>query len=299
MTTLTHLPADTKVEEILATIERDGAVILDGVLSPDEVEATRAELWPYIDATKPGVDSFTGTRTTRTGALIARSPLSRRMVMDPTVVEAARKFLSPWCERIQLHLTQVIRIQPGQKAQAIHRDRWAWGTHLKGLEPQLNTIWALTDFRRENGATRVVPGSIDWADDRRPEEGEICDAEMDAGSVLVYTGSVFHGGGENTSDGDRIGVNLTYTLGWLRQEENQYLSCPPEIAKDLPPELTDLMGYSMGSYALGYYTPPLPPGEGSNLIGPENALGRTAKGEGAFGSAELLDSLRSDVEGSG
>ena len=89
---------------------------------------------------------------------------------------------------------------------------------------------------------------------------------MDAGSVLLYTGTVFHGGGENRSDGDRTGLNITYALGWLRQEENQYLSCPPEIARTLDPELQALIGYSMGQYALGYYTPPLPPGEGPEVV---------------------------------
>ena len=87
---------------------------------------------------------------------------------------------------------------------------------------------------------------------------------MSSGSALLYTGSVFHGAGPNESDADRVGMNLTYSLAWLRQEENQYLSCPPEIAKDLEPAMQDLLGYTLGSYALGYYTPPLPPGEGAS-----------------------------------
>ena len=82
---------------------------------------------------------------------------------------------------------------------------------------------------------------------------------MSAGSVLVYSGSVFHSGGENRSQADRIGINITYTLGWLRQEENQYLTCPPELAKNLSPELQQLAGYAMGQYALGYYTHPVIP----------------------------------------
>jgi len=102
--------------------------------------------------------------------------------------------------------------------------------------------------------------------------------------VLVYTGSVIHGGGANVSNADRMGINITYALGWLRQEENQYLSCPPEIAKDLDPRLQALIGYTMGSYALGYYTPPLPPGEGPETVEPEFALGGD---EGQWGGADL------------
>ena len=214
--------------------------------------------------------------------------------MDRLIAAAADALLLPFCERWQLHLTQAIRIKPGQGAQVIHRDRWAWGTHLGHLEPQLNTIWAVTDFTRANGATQVVPGSLDWADSRKPEPHEIGYAEMRAGSVLIYTGGVFHGGGTNVSDGDRIGLNLTYTLGWLRQEENQYLACPPDIARDLPPELQAVLGYAMGSYALGYYTPPLPPGAGPEVVPPEYALGRSGD-DSTMGDAELLAAITAEV----
>ena len=209
---------------------------------------------------------------------------------DPRILALADGFLLPACERYQLHLGQVIRIRPGQKAQAIHRDRWAWGTHLAHLEPQLNTIWALTDFTQANGATVVVPGSVTWPDERRPEPHEIAYAEMKKGSLLLYTGSVFHGGGANSSGGDRIGLNITYGLGWLRQEENQYLACPPEIARDLSPELRRLIGYAMGSYALGYFTPPLAPGEGPELVSPEWLLD-PARGASGFGDPQLLEAI--------
>ena len=298
MSELVHRPATTSADEICEIVKRDGAMILDDVLSREALDRGLEELLPYIEATELGRDDFIGRKTTRTGALVARSETSRSMILEPTVLAAAKQFLAPWCERIQLHLSQVIRIKPGQPAQPIHRDRWAWGTHLSQLEPQFNTIWALTRFTKENGATQVVPGSVDWADNRQPTPEEIRYAEMDAGSVLLYSGAVFHGGGENASEGDRIGVNLTYTLGWLRQEENQYLSCPPEIARELPRELQELIGYSMGNYALGYYTPPLPPGEGPEVVGPEVALG-VAVGDQEFGTAELLDSLAAKVAESG
>lgn len=289
--TLQTLPANVNQEQILEILRRDGALIVQNVIEPATLEQIVAETWPYIEATEPGRDEFSGHLTTRTGALVARSPACRDLIMHPQVLGAARAFLEPYCARIQLHLGQIIRLQPGQPAQQIHRDRWAWGTYLQGLEPQFNTIWALTDFTAENGATQVVPGSVDWPDARRPAPEEIVQAEMSRGSVLIYSGSVFHGGGANRSDADRMGINLTYTLGWLRQEENQYLSCPPEIARTLDPELQDLLGYTLGSYALGYYTPPLPPGEGPEAIGPEYALGRRPQGAG-FGDAELLDKVR-------
>ncbi len=294
MPELKRFSADAKVDEVLEIVSRDGAMILEGVLSPAKVAQTLDEVMPYVETTAPGHDDFGGRQTTRTGALVARSAACREIVMHPTVLETARRFLSPWCDRIQLHLSQIIRIGPGQSAQRIHRDRWAWGTHLDRLEPQFNTIWALSEFTRENGATQVVPGSVDWQDGRLPEPEEIHYAEMEPGSVLLYTGSVYHGGGANTSEMDRIGANMTYALGWLRQEENQYLSCPPEVARDLDPALQELVGYTMGSYALGYYTPPLPAGEGPGAVGPEYALGRSS-GSDSLGSAELYEKLNERI----
>lgn len=294
MPALEHFPADAPAAELERVLRCDGALILDGALPTARAEALVAELSPYVAATRPGRDVFSGHSTTRTGALVARSPLCRELILDPRILALCDALLLPACQRYQLHLTQLIRIMPGQAAQAIHRDRWAWGKHLRDVEPQLNTIWALTDFSRENGATQVVPGSVDWPDDRAAKSEEIAYAEMSRGSVLVYTGSVFHGGGANQSSADRWGLNLTYALGWLRQEENQYLSCPPEIARTLDPQLQALIGYAMGSYALGYYTPPLPPGEGPEVAPPEHAL--TGEGtESSMGSAELLARISAEV----
>ena len=151
--------------------------------------------------------------------------------MHPLALGAARGFLNH-ASAMQLHLTQVISISPGQQAQALHRDRQAWGMIMPpSIEPQLNTIWALTEFTHENGATQVIPGSHRWDWSRKPKKEETCSAEMTRGSVLLYSGSVIHGGGANVADSDRMGINITYSLAWLRQEENQFLSCPPEAAQ--------------------------------------------------------------------
>lgn len=273
MPQLTTLASDTELDQVLEVLDRDGALILRDARVPEQVVALRAELMPYIEATLPGQEDFAGRMTTRTGALVSRSPACRELVMHPTMRALADATLLKSCEAYQLHLTQAIRIMPGQPAQPIHRDRWAWGTHLPNeIEPLFSMIWAVTDFTAANGATQVVPGSHRWSEDRRPQPNEVAQAEMPAGSVLLYNGTVHHGGGANVSDSDRIGLLIMYSLGWLRQEENQYLSTPPDIARTLDPELARLVGYQLGQYALGYYSPPEPPGQAPEVITPEYAL---------------------------
>jgi hypothetical protein len=270
MPTLRHLPPDSDATTIVAVLADDGALIIDDAMSAGLLDRLKAEIMPYVLATPTGMDDFTGRHTTRTGALAARSAACRELIMDKRLLGACDAFLLPFADRYQLHLTQLIRIMDGQGKQPLHRDRLAWGGWLRpDIEPQLNTIWAVTDFTEANGATQVVPGSHRWEEGRHAKPEEVGYAEMAAGSVLVYTGSVIHAGGANRSGADRMGLNITYCLGWLRQEENQYLACPPVIAKEFPSELRALLGYQMGSYALGYFTPPLAPGEGPEIVPPE------------------------------
>jgi len=250
---ISHLPATATAEEASAALAADGAVIVDELVGHDVMDAVATELAPYVEATAPGPDDFSGHNTRRTGALIARSPSSHQLITAPLALETVAAVLAHATNH-QLHLTQLISIGPGEPAQPLHRDQWAFDffTFPAGFEVQCNTIWALTDFTEENGATRVVPGSNHFEDKLRLTHEDTVPAEMRKGSVLFYTGSVYHGGGANRSDAVRVGVNITYNLAWLRQEENQYLSVPLDVARTLPVDLLRLMGYARGAYALGY-----------------------------------------------
>jgi hypothetical protein len=248
-----HLPADTTPKLVAEIVQEDGAVVVDHVASSDLLDSIEAELRPYLDVTPLGPDDFSGRLTRRTGSLIARSPSARQLVTHPLALGTTGIVLAH-ATNFQLHLTQAIAIGPGQPAQAIHKDRWAFDffPFPVGYEVQCNTIWALTDFTEANGATRIVLGSSTASDTQPFTQDDTEPAEMDRGSVLFYSGSVNHGGGANRTDQVRIGLNITYNLAWLRQEENQYLATPREIAQTLPVELLRLMGYERGAYALGY-----------------------------------------------
>jgi ectoine hydroxylase-related dioxygenase (phytanoyl-CoA dioxygenase family) len=249
-----HFPADAEPEAIAAALSADGAAIVDGLVASVVMDRARGELEPFMNATPTGSDTFSGKNTRRTGALIARSQTCRELVMNPTVLGTVKTVLSH-ATNVQLHLTQIIAIGPDAEAQQIHRDQWAFDffPFPSGYEVQCNTIWAMTDFTEENGATRVVAGSHKAADRLEYSHADGEPAEMTKGSVLLYTGSVYHGGGANLSREVRCGVNITYNVAWLRQEENQYLAVPKEIAATLPEDLLRMMGYATGAYALGYY----------------------------------------------
>jgi len=177
---------------------------------------------------------------------------------------------------VQLHFTSAVSIGPGETKQVLHRDRGIWGGYLpRQVEPLMSTIWAVTKFTKENGATQLVPGSHKWDKERKPDDTEIAYAEMNSGSVLLYTGSILHGGGANkTASEIRTGVFLHYALNWLRQEENQYLSCPPSIAKELSTELRSLIGYSKGGYVLGFYSDPYDDEAKFESVSPENMFSK-------------------------
>ncbi|AQA02516.1 phytanoyl-CoA dioxygenase [Mycobacterium sp. MS1601] len=254
MPELNHLPPTASAAEITACLRRDGYVIVDNLVSADTMDRINDELSPYVEETAFGSDDFLGKRTRRTGSLIARSETSRSLVAHPTILDVAGDYLSH-ASAFQLHLTQVISIGPGSPAQAIHRDELAWDffEFPADYQVQCNTLWAMSDYTADMGATRVVPGSHLLGTDEKFSQEDSLPAEMEKGSVLLYNGKIYHGGGANTTtDKVRQALNITYAVGWVRQEENQYLSTPLEVARTLDDDLLKLMGYQMGCFAIGY-----------------------------------------------
>jgi ectoine hydroxylase-related dioxygenase (phytanoyl-CoA dioxygenase family) len=271
-----HVSIDTPIERILEILDEDAGLIIDNFLSDQNLKSIKNDLKPYLNVTRNGQDEFTGFETKRVGALMARSKTCQDLALDPLINQMADSFLGPHCESYQLHFTSAIQIGPGESSQILHRDRGVWGGYIpRKIETQFSTVWAINDFTKENGATQVVPGSHKWHKDREPLPEEIAYAEMKAGSVFIYTGSVLHGGGTNVTEQPRLGVFLHYAPSWLRQEENQYLSCPPEVAKDFSPELRSLIGYSKGGYVLGFFTDPEDKEGRLESVSPEKIFGES------------------------
>jgi ectoine hydroxylase-related dioxygenase (phytanoyl-CoA dioxygenase family) len=243
---------DLPANEVAEALLDDGYVIVEG-LAPDLTDRALAELRADIDATPTGHTDFLGDRTKRLNGLVRRSAAAREMAVHPMVLALADAVLQPHCARYQLNYSGVIHLLPGAKAQELHRDGDLYPFRHPCPPMLMPTMWALTDFTADNGATLVVPGSHRWAEERDPTADEIVSAVMPAGSLLVYLGGTIHAGGANVSQSlVRTGLAFQYSLAWLRQEENQYLANPPEIACTYPERLQRLIGYDYGGPYLGF-----------------------------------------------
>jgi len=245
-------PRDTDAETIAEAIERDGYAIVRDMLDAEGLARLRGQLRPLIDATPSDTGGFMGARTVRFGALLGRCEEPRSMALDPLLLAVVERVLGPYCARFQLNYTGVMHLKPGETAQPLHRDASFYPFQNPGPPTLLATMWAVTDFTRDNGATWLVPGSHLWDDDRVPTEADVVQAVMPAGAMLLYNGNVHHAGGANRSNGPRTGCALQFSLGWLRQEENQYMAVPQEIARTFPRRLQELMGYDLATVNCGF-----------------------------------------------
>jgi len=232
--------------EVAAATLIDGAAIVSELVPVDLVDSVAAELHANLDdfgyRSKRG---FSGHNTNRCHHVIEESPSSVTLIGHDMVMNVADAILLPHCESYRIGSITAIEVCPGQTVQNLHRDDCIYPVQLPGMEMLIGCVWALTDFTEQNGATQIVPGSH-----RHISMGENTDvsnveqAIMPKGSVLFYLGSTMHGAGANRSDKARMGLINLYSLGWLRQETNQYMSVPLERARALDERMRRLLGYT-------------------------------------------------------
>ncbi len=240
------------IEKHAAAIDRDGYTILERVIDPDVVDALAEDLarLETIFEVKPSANSFEGAHTLRVYNLLAYGKLYEAIPVDDQVLPIVEEVLDPGCLVSSL---SSIKILPDETAQPIHADDQLIPLTKPHVPTVCNTMWALTDFTEANGATRVVPGT--HTADHSPDYGAPYDsipAEMPKGSVLVWHGSLWHGGGANTTAEPRVGIAMNYCAGWIRQQENQQLGIPREIAAGFSPRLRRLAGYGIYSGLIGH-----------------------------------------------
>ena len=242
----------TQVEQHIGEVARVGYTVIPSAIEPELIVELRddlARLERELDV-QPAGNSFEGAATWRIYNLLVHGAVYGRIPVHPHVLPVVEGVLDAGCLVSSL---SSIAIGPGEIAQPIHADDQLIPIPKPHVATVCNTMWALTDFTDANGATRLVPGS--HIADHSPAYGEDYDtvpAEMSAGSVLVWHGSLWHGGGANTTDQRRVGIAMNYCAGWIRQQENQQLGIPREIASRFTPRLRELCGYGIYRGLIGH-----------------------------------------------
>jgi ectoine hydroxylase-related dioxygenase (phytanoyl-CoA dioxygenase family) len=242
-------------ETVRAHVERiaeQGYTIVEDAIEPDLVEALHDDLMRLERdlGIVPADNSFEGRRTARIYNLLAHGEVYERVPVHPSVLPIVEGVLDRGCLVSSL---SSIAIGGGETAQPIHADDQLMPIAKPHTATVCNTMWALTDFTEANGATRIIPGT--HLADHSPTYGQEYDsipAEMRRGSVLVWHGSLWHGGGANTTDERRVGLAMNYCAGWVRQQENQQLGIPRPIARRFSPRLRELVGYGLYSGLIGH-----------------------------------------------
>jgi ectoine hydroxylase-related dioxygenase (phytanoyl-CoA dioxygenase family) len=240
------------MSQALREIEERGYTILEGVIERDLLDALTDRLL-RLERTLgvvPAENEFEGTRTLRIYNLLARDPLFQRIPVHDAVLPVVEGVLERGCLISSL---SSIAIDPGETAQLIHSDDQLIGLPRPHQAIVCNTMWGVSDFTEENGATRVVPGShrLDHGPDPTARYETIA-AEMPRGSVLIWHGSLWHGGGANLTGERRTGIAMNYCAGFIRQQENQQLGIPVEIARGFSKPLQRLVGYGVFRGLIGH-----------------------------------------------
>ena len=267
--------ADADPDVMYDLLDQAGCLVVHGMADADACARVKAELADYVEAAVAADDKpedFYPGKTHRVVALMHRSPTMRDLMMHPVTEQLGDRHLLTNCNKWQLNVSAALEIGPGARDQILHREEDLF-PYFPVPRPNLilATMWAISDFTADNGGTQIVPGSHRWTADRKAEPSEIVRAEMPAGSVLFWLGGTLHGGGANVTDDDwRYGIVLTYTLDWLRQEENQHLSMPAAEAFALPADVRSRLGFAMdyGDGGLGFYDPSVLGAGASSVPGP-------------------------------
>jgi ectoine hydroxylase-related dioxygenase (phytanoyl-CoA dioxygenase family) len=240
------------VSEHVARIERDGYTIVEDAIDAEFLDALTedlARLERDLDIT-PAPNSFEGHNTLRVYNLLAHGEVWQRVPVHDSVLPIVERVLDPGCLISSL---SSVNIGPGETAQPIHADDMLIPIPKPHPPTVCNSMWALTDFTDANGATRIIPGT--HTADSSPDFGQDYDsipAEMPRGSVLIWHGSLWHGGGANQTDDRRIGIAMNYCAGYIRQQENQQLGLAPDLVRTFEPRLQELVGYGIYNGLIGH-----------------------------------------------
>ncbi|MBI2704917.1 MAG: phytanoyl-CoA dioxygenase family protein [Actinobacteria bacterium] len=243
---------DIDVKAHARRIADEGYTIIERAIEPELIDGLHADLLRLEREMqiKPATNDFEGSHTVRIYNLLVHGKRFEQIPVHPNVLPLVERVLDPGCLISSL---SSISIDPGETAQPIHADDQLIPLPKPHPATVCNTMWALTDFTAANGATRIIPGT--HLSDQSPDYFGTYDsmpAEMAKGSVMVWHGSLWHGGGANTSGERRVGIAMNYCAGYIRQQENQQLGISTDLVKTFEPRLRELVGYSVYNALIGH-----------------------------------------------
>lgn len=238
-------------ERHIAEVRERGYTIVDNAIEASLVDALNEALSRLERdlGAKPAMNQFEGHRTVRIYNLLAHGQPFAEIPAHAAILPIVEGVLDPGCLISSL---SSVAIDPGEVAQPIHADDQVIPLEKPHAPLVCNSMWALTDFTEANGATRLVPGSHRKPNPEYGGHYETISAEMPKGSVLIWDGALWHGGGANRTDQRRTGIAMNYCAGFIRQQENQQLGVPPDAARGLPPRVQELMGYGVYRGLIGH-----------------------------------------------
>ncbi len=246
------MPHDEEINRHVARVAQDGYTVVEDAIEASLLDALHGELERIErdDKIVPAENIFEGARTVRIYNLLARGKIFESIPVHPAILPIVERVLDRGCLVSSL---SSIAIGPGELAQPLHADDMLIPLPRPHVPIVCNTMWAITDFTIDNGATRIVPGS--HTRDTAPllgEDVETIAAAMRRGSVLVYNGSLWHGGGANRTPHRRLGLAMNYCAGWVRQQENQQLGIPLEVVRGFSDRLRRLCGFGLYRGLIGH-----------------------------------------------
>lgn len=242
-----------EVAEHLERIQAEGFTVVEDAIDPELVAELRDTVRGIFssEGIEPKGNRAEGFATRRMYNLVPRSPVFAQLPIHGQVLPLIEQLLEQEC---LLSGTTAMDIGPGECLQGLHADDGLIRIGRPHRPMMATTIWALTDFTAENGATRLVPGSHRESGHPDPDdESRAIAAEMAAGSVLIMDAQTWHCGGPNTTDDDwRLGLNVQYVRGFLRTQQNHYLGVPTDRVAGYPRRLRQLLGYELYRGIMGH-----------------------------------------------
>jgi ectoine hydroxylase-related dioxygenase (phytanoyl-CoA dioxygenase family) len=230
--------------ELADAIRRDGFVIAPNLLPARDVGEIKAALAPWLRGERMGRNDFEGFRSERVYALLAKAPPVARIVEHPVVLAVLDRLLTA---HYRLSACLAIQVHPGESAQGWHfDDAYVWVPRPRRMMG-VSAIWALDAFTESNGATELIPGSHLWGPQEQaaPDDPRAVKMQMQAGSAVLFAGTLVHRGGAHHGAGTRLAITPQYCEPWIRQIENMPLAVPPELARGYSDRVQELLGYDI------------------------------------------------------